>query len=67
MKGEDLKQWRQRHGLTQQQLADEVGVTWVTIARWEAGSRSPNKFTLPLLEKAIARVERRQAGKVAAA
>ncbi|HEX2174213.1 MAG TPA: helix-turn-helix transcriptional regulator [Dehalococcoidia bacterium] len=65
MKGQELKRWRESHGLTQQQLADEVGVTWVTIARWEAGSRSPNKFTLPLLEKAIARIERRQ-GKAAA-
>ncbi len=65
MKGEELKRWREAHSLTQQELANEVGVTWVTIARWEAGSRSPNKFTAPLLERAIQRIERRK-GKEAA-
>lgn len=60
MKGQELKKWRERHGLTQQQLAEEVGVTWVSVARWEAGSRSPNKLTAPLLERAIQRIEKRQ-------
>ena len=28
-------------GVTQQQLADELGVHVVTVARWEAGTRVP--------------------------
>ncbi len=64
--GEEIKAWRRDHGLTQENLAREVGVSWSTIAKWEGGQRSPNKFTLPLLERAIQRIEKRQ-GKVEAA
>jgi DNA-binding transcriptional regulator YiaG len=28
-------------GVTQQQLADELGVDRVTVARWESGERTP--------------------------
>jgi transcriptional regulator with XRE-family HTH domain len=28
-------------GVTQQQLADELGVDRVTVARWESGKRTP--------------------------
>lgn len=62
----EIKTWRKDHGLTQEELAREVGVSWSTIAKWEGGQRSPNKFTLPLLERAIVRLEKRQ-GNVKAA
>ncbi len=60
MTREELREWRQRHGLTLEQLAKEVGVETNTIWRWEKGDRQPNKFTAPLLERAIRRLEKRQ-------
>jgi repressor LexA len=39
MKSNDLKQARKRLGLTQQQLADALHTTRVSIARYEAGMR----------------------------
>jgi putative transcriptional regulator len=39
--GHRIAQARKRRGLTQQQLAEKVGVGRVTIARLEAGTRSP--------------------------
>ena len=66
MTGKELREWRQSHGLTLEQLAAEVGVELNTLWRWETGSRSPNKFTRPMLDRAIRRTERR-AGKGKAA
>ena len=36
-----IKSRRQNIGLTQKQLAELVGVTDVTISRWESGQREP--------------------------
>jgi transcriptional regulator with XRE-family HTH domain len=36
-----LAQWREQRGLTQQQLADRLGTTDVTVSRWETGKRQP--------------------------
>ena len=47
-----LKQWRRLRGLSQQALADAVGVNYTTIWRWEAGDM-PNAKYIPLLEKAL--------------
>ena len=35
MEGKELKQIRQRLGLTQVELAEQLGVTANTVARWE--------------------------------
>lgn len=37
MNGEELKQWREQHNVTQQRLADALGVPQSTIGRWETG------------------------------
>lgn len=34
--------WREHRGLSQQQLADRLGTTDVTISRWETGKRQPD-------------------------
>ena len=38
MSPEDLRSWRKARGLTQKQLAADVGVTIITIKRYEKGT-----------------------------
>ena len=57
----DLKQFRARVGISQQQLADAVGVTQATISRIEAGTQVPQAALycrLEIWEKLIARQKR---------
>lgn len=37
-----LAEWREEKGLTQQQLADRLGTTDMTVSRWETGKRKPD-------------------------
>ena len=37
MTGDELRRVRKRLGLTQVQLAKELGVHWNSVARWERG------------------------------
>lgn len=61
MTNEELKQRRETLGITQDQLAQILGVDMVTISRWERGTRSIPPH-LPLALEAIERQhkERRQ-------
>ena len=38
---ERLKRYRREKGMTQQELADELGVSNKTISRWESGGGTP--------------------------
>lgn len=48
MKNEDIpaliRELRQRLGLTQEQFAQKVGVTYSTVNHWENGKRVPMPF-----------------------
>jgi transcriptional regulator with XRE-family HTH domain len=44
-----VKDLRQRRGLTQEQLAQEVGVTFSTVNQWENGRRRPHPFLVKRL------------------
>ena len=37
-----LAEHREKYGLTQQQVADRLGTSDVTISRWETGERRPD-------------------------
>jgi transcriptional regulator with XRE-family HTH domain len=37
-----LAEWRESRNLTQQQLADRLETSDVTVSRWETGSRRPD-------------------------
>jgi DNA-binding XRE family transcriptional regulator len=49
--GLKIRQWRHDHGLTQQQLADHLGVVWLTVQRWETGKREPPAFLWLALDR----------------
>jgi len=46
-----LKKYRNKAGLTQQQLADKTGIDRATIVRYENGSRTPPLENLKILAK----------------
>ena len=48
---EILKTLREKHDLTQEQLADRVLVTRQAVSRWETGETQPNTDTLKLLSR----------------
>lgn len=54
MTKDELKEWRGKRKISQQQLADLLGVAKVTVARWELGMRQIPPFlhlALRFLEK----------------
>lgn len=51
MIGERLKELRTHRHLTQQQLADAIGVKQQTVATWETGLRNPSENILKTLLK----------------
>ena len=50
---ERLKRYRREKGMTQQELADELGVSNKTISRWESGGGYPDVGLLVPLAKAL--------------
>lgn len=55
MTGSDLRAWREAHGVGQAELGRRLGVSAITVYRWESGRRKP----LPgrILELAIRGLE----------
>lgn len=49
-----IKELRDKLGLTQEQFAQKVGVTFSTINNWEKGTRTPHPF---LFQKLIEMAE----------
>ena len=43
----ELKQYRAEHGYTQEALGKELGVTGVSVSRWETGARTIDDDLLP--------------------
>ena len=58
MTGKDIKELRKKYKLTQQQLADKLGVHQVTVAEWEAGRKKPSN----LAKRQLARLEGKNNG-----
>jgi transcriptional regulator with XRE-family HTH domain len=58
LSGEEVRAWRERLGLTQDQLGLEMGVTGTTIGRWEREERNvfcPRMVRLALYGLAVIR------------
>ncbi len=59
-----IKSLRQRLGLTQEQFAHEVGVTFSTVNQWENGRRRPQPFLLKRLLEMEANLAEKSAGRM---
>ncbi|MCI2170990.1 helix-turn-helix domain-containing protein [Schleiferilactobacillus perolens] len=51
--GEEIKYWRKKKGLTQQQLADKLGIAATGIRQYELGKRNPKLDTLEKIADAL--------------
>lgn len=47
--GTIIMRLRKEHGMTQDQLANALGITFQAVSKWENGMSSPDLSTLPLL------------------
>ena len=45
--GENIRALRQRKGLTQEQVAQQLGVTYQAVSKWEHGTNTPDIALLP--------------------
>jgi DNA-binding transcriptional regulator YiaG len=52
MTGGEIKKWRKKWGLSQDDLSQHLGVFRVSVSRWETGARSIPSF-LPLALEAL--------------
>lgn len=52
-----IKAVRKKMGLTQDELAHKLGVSWGTVARWEAGKNKPSKLARRALEDLLKETE----------
>lgn len=48
---EMIRKLRARLGLTQEQFAAQVGVTWSTVNRWENGRGKPSPLAMRRIEE----------------
>lgn len=56
--GRMIRELRKAMGLTQEQFAAEVGVTWSTVSRWENNRGSPSPLARHRIKELQARSER---------
>ena len=54
MIGRNIKRLREEKKITQQQLADALGITYQAVSKWECGTTLPDVTILPLLQSIFA-------------
>lgn len=62
---EDIRKLRESLGMTQEELAYEVGVSFSTVSRWETGRGEPSRLArrqLDRLRKRAQKQEQKQEG-----
>ena len=52
--GENIRNFRKRNDLTQEALADRLGVTYQSISRWENGATYPDLELIPAIAEVLA-------------
>ena len=48
---EDIKKIRRKAFLTQEEFAQQIGVSYTTVNRWETGKSKPNLKTMKLIDE----------------
>ena len=48
---EDIKKIRRKAFMTQEDFAKELGVSCITVTRWETGKAKPNLKTMKLIDE----------------
>lgn len=51
--GENIRNYRKKNDLTQEALADRLGVTYQSVSRWENGSTYPDLELLPAISEIL--------------
>ncbi|HEY9666664.1 MAG TPA: helix-turn-helix transcriptional regulator [Coleofasciculaceae cyanobacterium] len=59
--GQLIRELRQLTGLTQEQFAAEIGVTYPTVNRWENGHTTPSPMAMKLIEQKLKEMEEHDA------
>ncbi len=52
--GENIRSFRKKNDLTQEELADRLGVTYQSISRWENGTTYPDLELIPAIAEVLA-------------
>ena len=52
--GENIRRFRKKNDLTQEALADRLGVTYQSISRWENGTTYPDLELIPAIAEVLA-------------
>ncbi|HUS59579.1 MAG TPA: helix-turn-helix domain-containing protein [Planctomycetota bacterium] len=58
---DEIKELRRLSGLSQEEFARELGISFATVNRWENGRALPSRLALRLLEQFKKRTTRIQA------
>lgn len=59
--GQLIRELRQLMGLTQEQFAAELGVTYPTVNRWENGHATPSPMAMKLIEQKLKEMDEQNA------
>lgn len=51
--GENIRKFRKKNDLTQEEFADRLGVTYQSVSRWENGTTYPDLELLPALSEIL--------------
>lgn len=49
--GENIKSLRKAKGLTQEEFANSIGVSFQTVSKWERGDSYPDITMLPIISE----------------
>lgn len=44
MTPQELRDWRKQHQLSRKQLAEILGIHWMTVTAWEVGKQEPPAY-----------------------